>query len=66
MYTFSFIVGGIIQKSVKCIHSAIKFSRLLGKVEGSSLLRGQLTLSPKPSTLFGGVLRFGFKYELRP
>ena len=28
MYTFSFIVGNIIPKSVKCIHSATKHSIL--------------------------------------
>ena len=29
VYTFSFIVGGIILKSVKCIHSATKTSSTL-------------------------------------
>ena len=36
VYTFSFIVGNIIPKSVKCIHSATKVLRALGfKVCGS-------------------------------
>ena len=37
MYTFSFIVGNIIPKSVKCIHSATKARK--AKVEAGGTLK---------------------------
>ena len=38
MYTFSFIVGNVSPKSVKCIHSATKFK---GLYKGTERIQGE-------------------------
>ena len=54
MYTFSFLVGNIISKSVKCIHSATKDSRrglcLYTRYQGPRVLLSlcQLTFTAMP------------------
>ena len=57
MYTFSFIVGNIIPKSVKCIHSATKLKKRIpepgipgpGSVEERGEWTGESRLSAESS-----------------
>ena len=65
MYTFSFIVGNIIPKSVKCIHSATKLTgsnhysdSILNMQGGLRVVKLRLeTVAPRRRT--GGLLVWG-------
>ena len=69
MYTFSFIVGNIIPKSVKCIHSATKSTWINRRTEGVERSTAHTADGSKarrlPSIASVALFKPPFKHQLR-